>query len=123
MKHNAKSLWSAFRKIPLWVWLLISWSSIGWSYFADQQRHQARQQQQVKLDSIAVAQDKLGRDIDRYKLKYSALFARKTPLTPQDKAKLKVAEEELKAIQARATQIKRRIRLARDSEKTRSTRE
>ena len=64
----------------------------------------------IELDSIEVERDKLGRDIERYKRTYSALFAKVKPWTTAEKARVKLAGEELKQFQARLDEIKRHTR-------------
>lgn len=107
--RNIKAAWLWFWRLPYWVSLIVSISLFGWSHFDKVQRDQVRQQQKIELDSIALAQDKLGQDIDRYQIKYSALFVKKEPLTKEEKAKIKVAETELKTISAQIDLIKRRL--------------
>ena len=107
MKQKFKAAWLWFWRLPPYVSLLFSLALIGWSHFDKVQRDQVRQQQKIELDSIEVERDKLRRDIERYKRKYSALFAKKQS-SEADKARAKLAGEELKSLSARLDEIKRR---------------
>ena len=93
-----------------WILMLISFSIVGKSHYDDYRQAQVRQQRQIELDSIALAQNKLSHDMDSYRLKYRALFAQKAPLTSQEKVGVQEAERELKAIRARTDAMSRRVR-------------
>ena len=112
--RNIRATW--LRRSTLWMLLLIFISLISWR-FEKVQREWASQQQQIELDSIALAQDKLGKDIDSYQMKYSALFAKKATLTKEEKTRVKVADADLKAIRAQMSAIERRLLATRDSKK------
>ncbi len=104
MKQKFKAAWLWFWRLPPYVWLLFSLALIGWSHFDKVQRDQVRQQQKIELNSIEVERDKLGRDIEQYKRTYSALFAKKQ-WSEADKARAKLAGEELKSLNARLDEI------------------
>lgn len=105
--RKIKAAWLWFWRLPPYVSLLFSLALIGWTQFDKVQRDHVRQQQRIELNAIDLERDKLGRDIERYKGKYSALFAKKQ-WSEADKVQAKLAYKELKSLSARLDEIKRR---------------
>ena len=114
MKQKAKSLWTSFLKISIWVWLLFSFSMMGLNYVGEFRENSARARQDQQVALIKVDADKLGVDIDEVGKKIRVLRNR-TPFTEADKAELRAVKARLKSLRPRMDDINRRWKQIRQS--------